>query len=122
MRLQAEHAVDDLRARMLQPLRPVDVRLLVEARHQLDDDGHFLAAPRRLDQRFHQHRIDAGAIHGLLDRDDVGIVGRLADELDDRLERLVRMVEQDVVLADRRQDVRLLAQAIRQARERTAGT
>ena len=114
MRLQAEHAVDDLRAGVLQPLRPVDVRLLVEARHQLDDDRHFLAAPRRLDQRLHQHRVDAGAIDGLLDRDDVGIVGGPADELDDRLERLVRMVQQDVVLADRREDVRLLAQPVGQ--------
>ena len=68
VRLQAEHAVDDLGAGLLEPLGPVDVRLLVEARHQLDDDGHFLAAARRLDQRLHQHRVDAGAIDGLLDR------------------------------------------------------
>ena len=52
--------------------------------------------------------------------DDVRIVGGAADELDDRLERLVRMVQQDVVLADRREDVRLLAQPVREARERTA--
>ena len=69
VRLQAEHAVDDLRAGALEPLGPVDVRLLVEARHQLDDDGDFLAAARRLDQRFHQHRVDAGAVDRLLDRD-----------------------------------------------------
>ena len=84
VRLQAEHAVDDLRARVLELLGPVDVRFLVEARHQLDDDRHFLAAPRRLDQRLHQHRVDARAVDRLLDRDDVRIVGRAADELDDR--------------------------------------
>ena len=110
--LQAEHAVDDLRPGLLEPLGPVDVRFLVEARHQLDHDRHFLAAARRLDQRFHQHRVDAGAIDGLLDGDDVGIVGGAADELDDRLERLVGMVEQDVVRADRGEDVRLIAQPI----------
>ena len=115
VRLEAEHAVDDLRAGVLQPLRPVDVRLLVEARHQLDHDRHFLAAARRLDQRLHQHRVDAGAVDGLLDRDDVGILGRAADELDDRLERLVGMVQQDVARADRREDVRLLAQPVRDA-------
>ena len=122
VRLQPEHAVDDLRAGALQPLGPVDVRLLVEARHQLDDDRDFLAAPRRLDQRFHQHRVDAGAVDGLLDRDDVGIVGRAADELDDRLERLVRMVQQDVVLADRREDVGRVAQPRRARPARTART
>jgi hypothetical protein len=60
--LEAEHAVDDLRALALEPAGPVDVRLLVEPRHQLDDDGHLLAAARRLDQRLHQHRVDAGAV------------------------------------------------------------
>ena len=85
VRLQAEYAVDDLRARLLEPLRPVDIRLLVEARHQLDDHRHFLAATSGIDQRFHQHRVDAGAVDSLLDRDHVGVVGGLADELDDRL-------------------------------------
>ena len=85
VRLQAEYAVDDLRARLLEPLRPVDIRLLVEARHQLDDHRHFLAAASGIDQRFHQHRVDAGAVDSLLDRDHVGVVGGLADELDDRL-------------------------------------
>ena len=87
MRLQSEHAVHHLGAGLLQPFSPVDVRLLVEAREQLDDHRDFLAALRRLDQRFHQHRIHSGAIDGLLDRDHVRIVDRLADELDHRLER-----------------------------------
>ena len=116
VRLQAEHAIDDLRSRMLEALGPVDVRFLVEARHQLDDDGHFLAAPRRFDQRLHQHRVDAGAIHRLLDRHDIGIVRCLADELDHRLERLVRMMEEDVVLADRFQDVGLFPEPDRESR------
>ena len=86
VRLQAEYAVDDLRARLLEPLRPVDVRLFVKARHQFDNDRDLLAAAGGLNQRFHQHRVDAGAIDGLLDRDHVGVVGGLADELDDGLE------------------------------------
>ncbi len=111
--LQTEHAVDDLRAGLLQPLGPVDVRLLVETGEQLDDDGDFLAPASRLDQRVHQHRIDAGAIDGLLDCDHVGIVAGLPDELDDRVERLIRMMQQDVVLPDRGQDVGLIAQPLR---------
>ena len=116
MRLQPEHAVDDLRPDLLQLLRPVDVGFLVEAGEQLDDDGDFLAAARRLDQRLHQHRVHAGAIDRLLDRDDVGIVGGPADEFDDRVERLERMVQQDVVLADRGEQVRRVAQPVGQAR------
>src|SRR5262249_33243468 len=115
VRLQAEYAVDHLRAGALETLRPVDVSFLVEARHQLDDDRDFLAAARGLDQRFHQHRADSGAVHRLLDRDYVGIIGRLADEVDDRLERLIRMMEEDIVLAYRGEDVGLIAQAIGEA-------
>ena len=86
VRLQSEHAVDNLRARVLELLGPVDVRFFVEARHQLDDHRHFLAARGGLHQRLHQRRIDTGPVDRLLDRDHVGIVGGAADELDDRLE------------------------------------
>jgi hypothetical protein len=55
VRLEAEHAVHDLRPGMLEAFGPVDVRFLVETRHQLDHNRDFLAAARRLDQRFHQH-------------------------------------------------------------------
>ena len=114
--LQTENAVDHLRAGFLQPLGPVDVRLFVEASQQLDDDGDLLAAARGLDQRLHQHRVDAGAVDGLLDRDHVGVLAGLADELDDRIERLIGMMQQDVVLPDRRQNVGLIEKAFRRAR------
>ena len=51
VRLVADHAVHDVRAGFLQACRELDVRRFVEARHQLDDDGHFLAGARRVDQR-----------------------------------------------------------------------
>jgi hypothetical protein len=41
-----DHAVHHLRAGLFQAVGPVDVGFLVEARHQLDDHGHFLAARR----------------------------------------------------------------------------
>ena len=50
MGLQAENTVHDLRPRLLEPLRPVDVRLLVEAREKLDHDRDLLAASCRFDQ------------------------------------------------------------------------
>ena len=116
VRFQSEHAVDHLRAGVLELLRPVDIGFFVEARHQLDDDGHFLATRGGLHERLHQRRIDAGAIDSLLDRDNIGIVRRAANELDDRLERLIRVVQQDVVLAHRREDVRLADEALRFSR------
>ena len=116
MRLEAEHTVDDLRADLLQLLGPVDVGFLVEAREELDHHGDFLAAARGLDQRLHQHRVDAGAIDRLLDRDDIGVVGRPANELDDRIERLERMMQQYVVLADRREQIRRIPQTVGQTR------
>ena len=74
VRLQADDAVDDLRADLLEALGPVDVGLLVEARLQLDHGHHFLAAPGRLDQQVHQRRDAAGAIDRLLDRQHVRVV------------------------------------------------
>ena len=43
VRLQADEAVDDVDAGLLQRLRPLDVRLLVEARLQLDERDDLLA-------------------------------------------------------------------------------
>jgi hypothetical protein len=73
MRLQADDAVHHLRAHGLQALGPVDVGLFVEARLQLHHGHHFLAAPRGLDQQVHQHRLAAGAVDGLLDRQHVRV-------------------------------------------------
>ena len=75
VRLQSEHAVDDLCPGLLEPLGPVDVGFLVEPGEELDDNCHLLALVRCIDQGFHQHRGGAGAVDRLLDRDDAGIVG-----------------------------------------------
>ena len=73
VRLVADDAVHDVRAGFLQARRELDVRGFVEARHQLDDDGDFLAGARRVDQRIDDRRLRAGAIQRLLDRQHVGI-------------------------------------------------
>ena len=100
MRLQAEEAVDDLDAALLERARPLDVAGLVEARLELDDGGHLLAVLGRARERLDDRRVAAGAVERLLDREHVGIVGGARDELDDRIERVVRVVEEDVALAD----------------------
>ncbi len=111
MRLQADDAVHDLRADRLEALGPVDVRLLVEARLQLDDRHHLLAAARAVDQQVHQRRLRAGAVDRLLDREHRRVVDCFAQQLHDRLERLERMVQQHVAGLQPREDRVLARQA-----------
>ena len=103
--LQPDHAVDDLDSCPLELTRPADVGLFVEARLQFDQRGDRLAGLGRLDQGLDDRRIVAGAIEGELDRHDVRILGRLADELDHDVEGLERMVDDDVLGADRREAI-----------------
>ena len=51
VRLEADHAVDDVAAGLLERAGPLDVGLLVEARVDLDDDEHLLAGLGGVDQR-----------------------------------------------------------------------
>ena len=55
VRLQPDEPVHDVRARLLEHAGPFDVRLLVEARLQLDERDHLLARFGRL----HERRDDA---------------------------------------------------------------
>ena len=95
-----------MRAGPLQLAGPDDVRLLVEAGLDLDEDHDLLAALGGPDERLDERRIARRAVQRLLDGQDVRIVGGLGDEpLDGRRERLVRVVDQDVAGADRGEDV-----------------
>ena len=106
--LQTGDAVDDVHARLLQRPRPADVRALVEASLELHQADRLLAALRGLDQRRDQRRVGARPVDGLLDREDVRVLDRLADEALNRSgEGVVGMVDQDVALADRGEDVDL---------------
>ena len=97
MHFVAEHAVNDVRARVFEALRPVDVVGFVETRHQFDDDGDLFARQRGVHQGFGQLGSRAGAVNRHFDGDDVGIGGGFADEADDGFEGLVGMVQQDVL-------------------------
>ena len=59
VRLQPEEAVDDVHAALLERARPLDVRLLVEARLQLDERRHLLAVLGRARERLHDRRVAA---------------------------------------------------------------
>ena len=99
--LELDEAIDDLRARALEIPRPADVGLFVEARLEFDERGDRLAGLRRFDEGSDDRAVGRGAIERLLDRDDVGIVRRLVEELDDDVERFVRMMDDEIFLPDR---------------------
>src|SRR3546814_1897660 len=59
---------------------------LVEARPQFHQGGHRLSRLRRLDQRLDDGGVVAGAVEGLLDRDDAGVARGLLQEHHYRVE------------------------------------
>ena len=104
--LQPDEPVDDVRAGLLQLAGPDDVRLLVEAGLDLDEDDDLLAALGGPDQVAHDRRVARRPVEGHLDRQDVGVVDRLGDEpLDGRDEALVGVVDEQVADPDRGEDV-----------------
>ena len=117
MGLELHEAEHDLHARALQLRRPANVGRLVEARLELDQGGDGLAGLRRVDQRLHDRAVVRRAVERLLDRQHVGVRGRLVEEVDHHLERFVGVVDDEVLLAHGGEHVaRLLAHALGKAR------
>ena len=98
MRLKSGHAIDNIHPGLAHHTRPLDIRRLVETRLQLDDGRHLLPIPCRCDQCLHNRRVGTGAVERLLDRQHLGILRRLGQKIDHRLEAVIRMVQQDVAL------------------------
>ena len=113
VRLVAHHAVNDLCAGRLQLVGQFDVRLLVESRAQFDHHQHVFARVCRIHQRFRYGRIETGAVQRLPDRQHVGIGRRLPQKVDDRRERLKRMVQQQIAFADHVEQILVLLEPLR---------
>ena len=80
VRLQPDDAVDDVAAVLLQPARPGDVGLLVEAGLDLDQDEHLLAGLGRVDQGVDDRGVAGRAVERLLDGQHLRVVGGLLEE------------------------------------------
>ena len=120
--LELDEAVDHLDARAFEIARPFDVGLLVEAGLQLDHDGDRLAGLGRVLQRLDDRRALRCAVERPFDRHDVGIGGRLFQELQHDVERLVRVMDDDVLLADGGEAIALmLADALGETADVRAG-
>ena len=99
VRLEPDDAVHDVDARLLERSRPVDVRLLVDARGELDERDDLLAGCRGTHQRANDRSFTfAGRpVNRLLDGEDIRIVRRLVDErLDRGREPVVGVVNEHV--------------------------
>jgi len=98
--LEPDEPVDDVAAGLLELAGPVDVGLLVEPGLDLDDREHLLALLRRGHEGVDDGGVATGAVEGLLDREDLRVGrGLLQEPLDARGERVVRVVQQHVVVA-----------------------
>ncbi len=106
--LQSANAIDDVCAGFLERARPLDVPLFVKAGHQLDDHRHLFALDGRPLQRLDDRRVRTWPVQRLLDGEHLRIIGRLLDQGHNRIEAVVRVVQQEVALVEDIEDVRLL--------------
>ena len=103
--LDLDQTVHHADAGLFELVRPLDVPLLVESRFELDEDEDFLPALDGPRQRVDDPRASPGPVQRQLDRRHVRVVCRLDQQpLHRRLERVVRVVDQDVVLGEGRED------------------
>src|SRR3989454_1075622 len=95
-------------SRLLQHARPSDVVLLVHTGLELDQRGDLLAVLRRPGERGDDRARPARAVQGLLDSEDLWVIGRSFDEVHHASEGLVGQVDQHVVRANDVEDVTAL--------------
>ena len=115
--LQAEQSVHDVHPFALQGPRPFDIAFFIEPRLQFHQYCDLLAFLHRFQQRIDDRRIPADAVERHFDREHVRIVRRLANEINHGLERIERMVQQNVLPSNRREHV-LVFRVLQRARQR----
>ena len=103
--LESRKPVDDVRPDVFQVACPVNVVLFIKARLKLDQRRDLLSVFGRFDERLNDGRGAAGPIQCLLDGKHVRIRCCLTHELNDRIERLVRMVQEQIAFANRREHI-----------------
>src|SRR5262249_3142631 len=80
---------------------PLNVLLFVEARLELDQNRDLLAVFCRARQDRDDRGVGTGSIEGHLDREDVRIDRGIFEQAQDRVEGIVRMMQEDVPLSNR---------------------
>lgn len=98
MDLEADDAVDDVNSRTFKGACPFYIILLVEACFQFHQNSYGFSFFAGFHEGVDDRGVFAGPVEGLFDGEDVGVTGCGSDELDDRGEAVVGVVEQEVVL------------------------
>ena len=96
--LKALRAVDDGAAGLFQALGPLDVVLLVEAGAELHEHRDLFAVLGGVDQRLAQAALLGHAVERDAQRDALGVVGCLVNQVQERVHGLIGIKEQLVVL------------------------
>src|SRR5262245_22265345 len=81
MGLESPHSIDDVHALVFKLPSPFDIVFFIKSGLQLDKDGHLLSIDAGFHQRVNNWRSWIDTIECLFDREDVGIIGGLADEV-----------------------------------------
>ena len=84
---------------------PFDIALFIEPGLQLHQYGDLLSVFDGFEQGLHDGRVPPHAIQCHLDGQHVGVVRRLPQKIDHRLERFIGMMQQTVLLANYGEDV-----------------
>ena len=113
MNLVVAEAVQHVASSLLEALRPFNVVVLVETGTQLEERRDFLAGIGCCDERLGKMRLARQAVKRDLYRDDIGVVGGFAQQLDERVHALVWIREQHVVLVNLVEDALLAVEARR---------
>ena len=92
MGLESNDAINDMDALVFKLAGPFDVVGFIEAGFEFNEDGDLFPVAGGFDEGLHDGRIAGGAVKGLLDGKDGGIVGRLTDEIDERLKAVVGLM------------------------------
>ncbi len=110
MGLHADETEDDMDAGFLHDAGPFNIGGFVEAGFEFDDSGHLFPIGGGFDEGGDDGAVAAGAVEGLLDRQDAGIFGGFADKIEDAMEAFVGMMEEDVLTADGGEEIALVAE------------
>src|SRR5271165_1437241 len=105
-----------MHAGFLQSTSPLYIGCFVKPRFQLNDNRDLLAPLSSFAKRSDDRRIATRSIQRLLDRENVGVLRGLLDEIENRLKALVRMMQKHWPAPDIREDIVMVGQARRKRR------
>ena len=116
--LVADQAVDHMHAILFQAPRPLDVVRFIEARAQFHHGGDLLAVVHGVFERADDARIAAGAIERLFNGQDVRVRREPSSRNPTTLLKFsLRVMQQNIALANGREQIRLAAQRGRDGRD-----